>query len=54
AITAGLFLRRFVERAGSYLHADIYGWTPQAKPARPKGAAFQAARAIFEILETRA
>ena len=54
AITAALFLRRFVERAGSYLHADIYGWTPQARPARPKGAAFQAARAIFEMLEARA
>ena len=53
AITAALFLRRFVERSGSYLHADIYGWTPQAKPARPKGAAFQAARAIFAVLEAR-
>jgi leucyl aminopeptidase len=54
AITAALFLRRFVERSGSYLHADIYGWTPAAKPARPKGGAFQAARAIFEVLEARA
>ena len=54
AITAALFLRRFVERSRSYLHADIYGWTPVAKPARPKGGAFQAARAIFAVLEGRA
>jgi leucyl aminopeptidase len=53
AITAALFLRRFVTAAPSYLHVDIYGWTPVAKPARPKGAAFQAARAILAVLEGR-
>ncbi len=52
AITAALFLRRFVERT-PYLHLDIYGWTPAAKPARPKGGAFQGARAILEVLEAR-
>jgi leucyl aminopeptidase len=53
SITAALFLRRFVEASAAYLHVDIYGWTPAAKPARPKGAAFQAARAIFAVLEAR-
>ncbi len=53
AITAALFLRRFVEACPSYLHVDLYGWTPQAKPARPKGGACQAARAILEALEAR-
>lgn len=53
AISAALFLRRFVERAGAYAHFDIYGWTPAAKPGRPKGAAFQAARAILKVLEDR-
>jgi leucyl aminopeptidase len=53
AITAALFLRRFVTQAHAYLHVDIYGWTPTAKPARPRGGAFQAARAIFDVLETR-
>ena len=53
AITAALFLRRFVTAAPRYLHVDIYGWTPVAKPARPKGGAFQAARAIFAMLEDR-
>ena len=47
AITAALFLRRFVTASPRYLHLDIYGWTPSAKPARPKGAAFQAARALL-------
>jgi leucyl aminopeptidase len=53
SITAALFLRRFVEASAAYLHVDIYGWTPAAKSARPKGAAFQAARAIFAVLEAR-
>jgi len=50
SITAALFLRRFVEKSRKFSHFDIYGWTPTAAPGRPKGAAFQAARAIFEML----
>jgi leucyl aminopeptidase len=37
SITCALFLQRFVEAAKSWLHVDIYGWTPSAKPARPEG-----------------
>ena len=51
AITAALFLRRFV--TAPYLHLDVYGWTPKPKPARPKGGAIQAARAILTTLEAR-
>ena len=54
AITAALFLRRFVQRSGAYLHLDLYGWTPKPLPGRPKGGAFQAARAIMAVLEARA
>ena len=53
AITAALFLRRFVTESPRYVHLDIFGWTPAAKPARPKGGAFQAARALFALLEDR-
>jgi len=53
AITAALFLRRFVENAGAYAHFDIYGWTPSALPGRPKGGAAQAIRAIYAMLEAR-
>lgn len=52
SITAALFLRRFVENAARFAHFDIYGWTPKAAPGRPKGAAFQAARAVFDHLST--
>ena len=44
---------RFVEAAKSWLHVDIYGWTPSAKPARPEGGECQAARAIYKLLGER-
>jgi leucyl aminopeptidase len=53
SITCALFLQRFVEHAGSWLHVDIYGWTPSAKPARPEGGECQAARAIYALLSER-
>src|SRR3954454_20171976 len=53
SITCALFLQRFVEGAKTWLHVDIYGWTPSAKPARPEGGECQAARAIFGLLGER-
>jgi leucyl aminopeptidase len=53
SITCALFLQRFVEAAKSWLHVDIYGWTPSAKPARPEGGECQAARAIYRLLSQR-
>ncbi|MDX6804502.1 leucyl aminopeptidase family protein [Terrihabitans rhizophilus] len=53
AITAALFLRRFVERAKSYAHLDIFAWTPQARPGRPEGGEAHAIRAIYALLKER-
>jgi leucyl aminopeptidase len=53
SITCALFLQRFVEHAVSWLHVDIYAWTPSAKPARPEGGECQAARAIYKLLGER-
>ncbi len=53
SITCALFLQRFVEDAKSWLHVDIYGWTPTARPARPEGGECQAARAIYKLLGER-
>lgn len=50
SITAALFLRRFAEGAGRYVHLDIYGWQPTAAPGRPKGGVGQGARAILSAL----
>lgn len=53
SITCALFLQRFVEAAKSWLHIDIYGWTPSARPARPEGGECQAARALYALLSER-
>jgi len=52
AITAALFLRRFVDQA-EWAHFDLYGWTPSDRPSRPKGGECQAARACLAMLERR-
>ena len=50
-ITAALFLRRFAEGAGRYVHLDIYGWAPKAAPGRTKGGTGQGARALLAALD---
>jgi leucyl aminopeptidase len=53
AITAALFLQRFVTDAGAHLHFDIYGWTPSGKPGRPEGGEVQGARLVYALLKER-
>lgn len=53
AITAALFLRRFVQNAKSFVHLDLYGWTPNDKPGRSKGGASQSIRALFAVIKKR-
>ena len=50
SLTCALFLNRFVEDAKSWLHLDVYAWTPSAKSARPEGGECQAARALYALL----
>jgi len=50
AITAALFLNRFVTATPRYAHFDIYGWQPSPAPARPKGGVGQGMRAILHAL----
>jgi leucyl aminopeptidase len=52
AITAALFMRRFVT-VKSWLHVDLFAWTPMAKPGRPEGGECQAARALYALLAAR-
>ena len=52
AITAALFMRRFVA-AKSWLHTDLFAWTPSAKAGRPEGGESQSARALYALLAAR-
>ena len=53
AITAALFLNRFVGKAKSWVHFDIAGWTDRPRPGRRRGAEANAARALYALLKTR-
>jgi len=53
SIICALFLKRFVGPQTRWLHVDIYGWTPKARPGRPEGGECQGARAIFALLAQR-
>ena len=53
AITAALFLNRFVEKAKSWMHIDIPGWNDRPRPGRRKGAEGNTARALYALLKSR-
>lgn len=53
AITAALFLSKFVEQAKSWLHLDIFAWNPKEKPGRPEGGEAHSVRALYALLTER-
>ena len=53
SITAALFLQRFVKDVGDWVHMDIFGWAPEAKPGRTQGGADQGIRAAYMMLKKR-
>ena len=53
AIIAALFLRRFVEKAKSWAHFDVFGWSPVDRHHATIGGEAQAIRALADILRRR-
>ncbi len=53
AITAALFLGRFVEKTQTWAHFDIPAWIDRPKPGRRKGAEANAIRAMFAVTAAR-
>ncbi|MBI3678138.1 MAG: leucyl aminopeptidase family protein [Proteobacteria bacterium] len=53
AITAALFLNRFVGKAKSWVHIDTPAWVDRPKPGRRKGAEANTARALYALLSAR-
>ncbi len=50
AITAALFLKRFVTQSKSWVHFDIFGWAPAERPHSPVGGEAQAIRALYRYI----
>jgi len=53
AITAALFLERFVPEAQAWAHLDVYSWNDSETPGHPRGGEAQGLRAFFRYLQPR-
>ena len=53
AITAALYLERFVPDAIDWLHLDTYAWNDGDRPGRPRGGEAMGLRAVFAYLSAR-
>jgi len=53
AVTAALFLRRFIPQGTPWAHFDTFAWRPSAKPGRPKGGDAMGLRAALAMLQQR-
>jgi leucyl aminopeptidase len=53
AVTAALFLNRFVTQTKSWAHLDIPAWIDRPRPGRPLGGEGNAARALYALLKER-
>jgi leucyl aminopeptidase len=53
AVTAALFLQRFVPEGTLWAHLDTFAWRPAARPGRPKGGDALGLRAAWAMLRKR-
>jgi leucyl aminopeptidase len=54
AITAALYLQRFVPDGLPWVHIDTYAWNDADRPGHPAGGDAQGLRAIYALLKERA
>jgi len=54
AITAALFLQRFVSPGTIWNHIDLYAWNDQTTPGHPEGGEAYGMRALFDAIAARA
>jgi leucyl aminopeptidase len=53
AITAALYLERFVPENQNWMHLDTYSWNDGDTPAHPRGGEAQGLRAFYRFLSER-
>jgi len=53
AVTAAMFLKRFVPKDVPWAHFDTYAWRDKGKPGRPKGGEALGLRAVFIAVSAR-
>ncbi len=53
AITAALYLERFLPETQAWAHLDVYAWNDADRPGHPRGGEAQGLRAYFRFLQQR-
>lgn len=53
AITAALFLQKFITGTKNWVHLDVYAWNRGSKPGRPAGGEALALRATYRFIAER-
>ncbi|WP_343231928.1 leucyl aminopeptidase family protein [Tahibacter harae] len=53
AVTAALYLERFIPEGTPWAHLDVYSWNDGERPGKPKGGEAQGLRAYLEFLRKR-
>jgi leucyl aminopeptidase len=53
AVTAALFLQKFVPEGTPWAHLDTFAWRASSKPGRPKGGDAVGLRAVWDVLKAR-
>jgi leucyl aminopeptidase len=53
AITAALFIERFVPEGQAWAHIDVYSWNDVDRPGKPPGGEAQSLRASWALLQAR-
>ena len=53
AITAALYMERFIPDSQNWMHLDTYSWNDGDRPAHPRGGEAQGLRAFFRFLSER-
>ena len=53
AITAALFLEKFVDDGIPWVHIDTFAWNPGSRPGRPEGGEALGMRASYELIKKK-
>ncbi len=53
AVTAALFLQKFIQPEITWVHIDTYAWNDSDRPGRPTGGEAMGLRAVFASLQQR-
>lgn len=53
AVTAALFLEKFIPDGQRWAHLDVYAWNDSNRPGRPRGGEAMALRSAFAMLKAR-